>query len=392
MASDRLNGRRYEQTHPWISFRIDQIQSASGKLWFQLGRIDALCEQISHTALRPDLARMMHDIYLVKGAQATTAIEGNTLTEDQVRQVVQGGSMKPSKEYLAQEVRNVVEAFNEIGHELRQHHTPELSPERIRYINEVVQRDLEVDDHVVPGEYRTDAVGVGTYLAPPAEDTDYLVKQLFEWLNGPDFSSSEDPRPTAILQAIIAHLYVAWIHPFGDGNGRTARMLEFQMLAAAGVPTAAAHLLSNHYNATRDNYYRQLERSSKVDRGDILPFISYALQGFVDGLEEQLEIMRDDLEKLVWRDQVDRAYGYECSKTDQRRKRLACWLFEHGESLTSSLLFKDPTVRSWYGDKTTKTLNRDLGDLQGKRLVAKEGTRWRGRNEIVLGMRPEAQF
>lgn len=382
--------RRYLETHPWLTFTAQkELRAAGGQLWYQLGRIVALCENIKHTALRPDLARMLHDVYLAKGAHATTAIEGNTLSEEQVREVIEGASLRPSKEYLAQEVRNVLAGFNDIGHELREGHAPGLSPERLRFINLVVQKDLDVGDHVTPGEYRMTAVGVNTYLAPPAEDVDYLVKELFTWLNGPEFQPAPGQElAVAILRAILAHLYVAWIHPFGDGNGRTARMLEFQMLVTSGVPTPAAHLLTNHYNSTRDMYYRQLERASSVPEGQVLPFIYYALQGFIDGLEEQLEVMRDDLETLVWRDLVDKAYGYDCSKADQRRKRLACELFDLGKPIAASSLMKSE-VGVWYADKTTKTLSRDLNDLASHHLVHKTSAGWRAVHEIVLGMRPE---
>lgn len=67
----------------------------------------------------------------------------------------------------------------------------------------------------------------------------------------------------AILKAIAAHLYLAWIHPF-DGNGRTARLMELRLLLAAGVTTPATHLLSNHYNLTRGEYYRQLDAASRT--------------------------------------------------------------------------------------------------------------------------------
>jgi Fic family protein len=99
---------------------------------------------------------------------------------------------------------------------------------------------------------------------------------------------------------VVAHLCLAWIHPFGDGNGRTARLVEFQILLGAGVPTPAAHLLSNHYNQTRTEYYRQLDRASKSG-GEIVPFIEYAARGFVDGLREQLHKIRDQQWDVSWR-------------------------------------------------------------------------------------------
>ena len=80
----------------------------------------------------------------------------------------------------------------------------------------------------------------------------------------------------SLLHAILAHLYLAWIHPFGDGNGRTARLVEFMLLARSGVPAPAAHLLSNHYNQTRTEYYRQLDRSSRANAGSGDPMESFA--------------------------------------------------------------------------------------------------------------------
>jgi Fic family protein len=71
-----------------------------------------------------------------------------------------------------------------------------------------------------------------------------------------------DPISKSVLLAVWAHLYIAWIHPFGDGNGRTARLVGFTLLLEGGVPAPAAHLLSNHNNRTRSSYYMELDKAS----------------------------------------------------------------------------------------------------------------------------------
>lgn len=381
--------RPYAQTHKWLTFTTrPYLDNASGKLWWLLGRTCALIEQMARTPLRPQVAQYLHMLYMVKGAQATTAIEGNTLTEEQVREIIENDvKLKPSKEYLAQEIRNVTNGFTAIGRDLAQGHQPELSPERIRELNRVVLQHLEVDEGVVAGEWRTHSVHVGSYLAPPAADTDYLVKRLCDWLTGPELTGQETHH--ALLRAILAHLYLEWIHPFGDGNGRTGRLLEFQILLSAGLPTAVVHLLSNHYNQTRSEYYRQLERSSKSG-GDFMPFVLYALQGLLDGLEEQHDLLRNDLERLVWRDLVDERLGHEQTPADQRRRALACALYEIQRPLSLGELLKSmPQLVPWYSDKTAKTLTRDLNVLKNHRLLIKEGSRWRALGEIVFGLRPD---
>ncbi len=72
-----------------------------------------------------------------------------------------------------------------------------------------------------------------------------------------------------VAKAVLAHLYIAWIHPFADGNGRTARLVEFQILAQSGlIPLPAANLLRDHYNKTRDRYYAELRARIGVRRPD----------------------------------------------------------------------------------------------------------------------------
>jgi hypothetical protein len=70
-------------------------------------------------------------------------------------------------------------------------------------------------------------------------------------------------------------------HPFGDGNGRVARLIEVQILSESGViPDVATGLLSDHYNKTRSQYYLALDGA----QGDVTSFVGYALQGLLDEL------------------------------------------------------------------------------------------------------------
>ena len=160
---------------------------------------------------------------------------------------------------------------------------PPLSATRVKYLNGKVLQDLELDDDTVPGEIRLHEVVVARYKGAPARDCEYLLNRLFEWLDGMSFELGHSKLGIAILKSIVAHLYLSWIHPFGDGNGRVARLVEYQILLSAGVPNPATHLLSNHYNETRSEYYRRLDRASR-DRTGVTDFLVYALQGFVDGL------------------------------------------------------------------------------------------------------------
>ena len=82
-------GRAYQQSHPWISFSID-LRPAAPRLWSLLGQAAAGGRQIAAAALPPVEAAEMYRLYLSRGARATTAIEGNTLSEAQVRARLDG--------------------------------------------------------------------------------------------------------------------------------------------------------------------------------------------------------------------------------------------------------------------------------------------------------------
>ena len=133
---------------------------------------------------------------------------------------------------------------------------PELTPQLIKHFNKKVLHGLTLDSEIHPGEVRTYSVGVADYRTRTAEDCDELLDRLCTWLREPwvttleNYTDADRRRLDAVLKAVVVHIYLAWIHPFGDGNGRTARLVEFYILATGGVPFPAAHLLSNHYNET----------------------------------------------------------------------------------------------------------------------------------------------
>ena len=381
--------RTYEKTHPWIKFQLD-LRPASPKFWMLLGEASSKCEHIAGVPLQPDVARDLHQLYLAKGAQATTAIEGNTLSEQEVLQRIRGELTLPaSKEYLGQEVDNIVNACNRIRDRLREGDDA-MTSGLVREFNRLVLEKLRLEKGVVTGEVRQHSVVVGrSYLGAPAEDCEFLLNRLCEWLNGPDFRASEGMELVfAIIKAIVAHVYVAWIHPFGDGNGRTARLMEFQILLSAGVPTPAAHLMNNHYNQTRSEYYRQLEAASGSG-GDIIPFLEYAAQGLVDGLGEQLAKIRLRQWDVAWENFVHEEFREKTGKTARRQRSLVLDLSRLEKPVQTGMVSDlSPRLAREYAGKTPKTIRRDLGALLKMDLVERTPEGFRAKKEKILAFLP----
>lgn len=365
-----IETRTHHKTHPWINYQLD-LHRVDYTLWFLLGEAQAKCEQVAGIPLLPDDEEYLLEVYLAKGASATTAIEGNTLSEEEALELIKGElDLPPSREHLGQEIRNIVDACNQIADSDLSGDLGKTSVERIKELNALVLRALPIKEDVFPGVIRRHDVGVGRYRGAPPQDCNYLLTELCRWLNSECFLPDENRKiPFGILKAIIAHLYVAWIHPFGDGNGRTARLVEFRLLLSCGVPSVAAHLLSNHYNMKCDEYYRQLDLSSRSG-GDVFPFIKYALQGFIEGLNEQIVTIEKHQLEALWINNVHETFRDKESVSDTRRRQLAVDLTEAPNPVPiADLRYISPRIAEAYACKTDSTVRRDVRALEKMGLI-----------------------
>lgn len=383
----------FDRTHPWISFDFG-TQKTPGATWIALGEARSKCEHLAGVPLMPSVAKLLHEVFLAKGVHATAAIEGNTLSEGQVLQRIQGEKNLPnSQEYLGREIDNIVDAANRIINRIEKKGFSPITDADIKDYNQRVLKNLECEDHVKPGEYRDIDVGVMDYKAPQAKYCEGLVKRLCDWLNGPDFKppTADDTIVFGVIKAVVAHVYFAWIHPFGDGNGRTARLLEVRFLMEAGVPTAAVHLLSNHYNETRADYYRRLSETSK-NGGDLNSFLHYAARGLVDQLRKQLRYVKFQQWGLAWESYVHEALGGKRTNSARRQLEFVLALSAKNQPVPKTGLRRlSPKLAELYAKKTPKTLSRDLNELIKLGLITVEGDKVRTNKEKILAFLPGAR-
>jgi Fic family protein len=359
-----------------------------------LGEARSKIQHLAESLLAPETGERLRMLYLAKGIHATTAIEGNTLSEDEVAEYLAGRlKLPPSQEYRTRELDNIVNAYNKITDDLFDGGQRELTPETIKEYNRLILAGLELEDGVVPGELAPKRPAVARYLGPPREDCDYLLEQLCDWLNGAHFDppTPDLTIPYTIIKAVIAHLYVAWLHYFGDGNGRTARCVELQILVASGlVPTPAGHLLSNHYNITRDEYYRQLDASSRDHAGNPIPFLTYAVRGLVDELREQLQTVWMQLYDDRWEQYVYQQFGDARTPPHIRQRQLVLDLSKQKNPVPrTELRALSPKVAVAYAERGEKTLTRDLNALVRRDLIVFENGGYRARREKILALLPD---
>lgn len=364
----------YLESHPWLTFELN-LKKLDFEIWQLLGEARSKCEHIAGAPLLPEVAAQMHTVALSRGIHGTTSIEGNTLSESQVEARIRGGLELPkSQEYLGKEIDNVLAVANDIAADVVAGKDVQLSVDGILGYNGRLLEGLPLKDEVVPGELRQHSVTVGIsyYRGAPAKELRELLEKLVTWLNGmqaPE-SNPELVFPIAILKAIMAHLYIAWIHPFGDGNGRTARMIELQLLTRAGLPTPAAHLLSNHYNLTRDVYLTELDKTSRQEGHPIEGFIKYALEGFVDQLREQIDYIRAHQHMVLWEKLVHDRFKNEETPAKRRQRHLILDMPHHPVA-RNALREVSTRVAREFGNSSSKTLTRDINELMKKGLLKK---------------------
>jgi Fic family protein len=360
-----------------------------------LGQCYAYINSMLNTPISPDHHQQMLILSLKKGALATTAIEGNTLTEEELALIQNGKDIAPSKKYQQQEIENILNAFNSILEKLVREKNPDIiTPELIRNFHKMVGENIGESFGGNPGAFRRKNVIVGNVYRPPSfENVEERIKKLCDWLLR-DFHYTKDQNfNEAVFEAIVVHIYIAWIHPFEDGNGRTARLLEFYLLLRAGVPSIASHILSNHYNDTRTEYYRQLQYASET--GEIKEFIQYALLGFRDGLEKVIELIHNEQTELTWKNHVhditEKMQNDEKYQKTARRIRLLAYYIPADKFLSiEEIRILNIKIAKEYKELSPQTLRRDLELLKDKNLLKADKNKYRANHELLRSLIPEA--
>ena len=358
-----------------------------------MGQCYAYISVMVDTPIRPDYHRRLLEVSLNRGALATTAIEGNTLTEEDLARINTGSALAPSRTYQQREVENILAAFNAILDELVREKSPRaVSPELIRRFNEMAGRDIGEAFNGEPGQFRRRNVVVGAYRPPSFELVEGLTGELCRWLEREFHYPRDQHFDEALVEAVVTHVYIAWIHPFLDGNGRTARLLEFYLLMRAGVPGIASHILSNHYNNTRPEYYRRLQHASET--GDLGAFLRYALEGFRDGLAEVIAVIHRDQTELTWhnyvQDETEKMRDEGKSEKTLARMRLLAGHIPAGRFYSiDEISILTPGIAKAYRGLNPVTLRRDLEALTERTLLWAEKNRYRANHELLHRFLPE---
>ena len=150
-----------------------------------------------------------------------------------------------------------------------------------------------------------------------------------------------------------------------------------------------SHILSNFYNLTRSEYYRQLDKARK--NRDLTDFIRYALQGFRDGLKENLNIIQESQFSIFWQHYIYETFAdlkYTKKGVFKRKRALILQIPINQLFTVDELVEISPDVAKRYATIGRSTILRDLKELQELNLLLKIGKKYTVNTKILKAMMP----
>lgn len=311
---------------------------------------------------------------MVRTIHFGTKIEGNDLTEEEAKKVVRLDLVNDPEEAAkksgiaarqrdVQEVinyRNVVRWIDEQEADLAD---DLFSEDVLKQLHSLTMSNLLDEGDI--GSYRKKQVivkGAGSHqgeivFRPPVSvEVPYLIEQFFKWLN---HSSANSVHP--IFRAAITHYQLVFIHPFIEGNGRTARALATLVLYVTSYDFKRFFSLEEYFDRNVENYYRALQSVQQSENGDM----TYWLEYFCYGLALEVERVKQQVLKLSKDLKMKEELGKQVALSE--RQIIILEVLQKQGNITSQ------DAHEVLPNISIDTILRDLNDLIDKGVVAKQG-------------------
>lgn len=344
----------------------------SHNLMQYISSIEASREVIKHSPIVPAWEAKFQQEAKVRTVYHGTRLEGNELSEEQAERVlaVEGTNSTEvanqagvvGKERDIQEVlnyRSVLDWINDWGKNLQGQ--PVYTEEMLKTLHSVSVHRIIPPEQC--GVYRTQRVVVRSvesgqiaYRPPAPEEVPTQVKEFLGWVN-----SASALQLHKVIRAGIMHYQLVNIHPFIEGNGRTARAMALSLLYAEGYDVKRFFSLEQYFDNDIENYYLAIKSVQESANHDM----TYWLEYFSYGLAIELDRIKQAVLKLSQDFRMQKKLGQQVALTE-RQLIIMEYLQEQGRVSSSDLNEILPLV-------STDTILRDLKDLMDKGLIRKHG-------------------
>ena len=265
------------------------------KIRNNLQEIEKLKDKIRGTRILPEAEASIRLRASVESVHSSTSIEGNPLSANEVRAVITSGKLLTKEEYTKIEVKNYKDALDYI--DKRRHGSSDISLEDILELHRIITDGLL--DKTRNGKIRKKPVYIENqnheiiYTAVAPEKVESELIGLIDWIKTSQFSIHP------VIIAAVIHFRIAAIHPFSDGNGRTARALTSLYLALNQYDCDGALVLDSYYASDKKAYYNTLQLlNGKNYASSIKADLTIWLEYFTDGFLTSLHVLDAEIRML----------------------------------------------------------------------------------------------
>ena len=245
-----------------------------------IAKISSAKEVVFSAELVPSWEVSLRKDAILENAYASTSIEGNTLSKEEVTELSLGREVLKTKKEK-QEVLNYLDALGKIDNFAK---SGALTKKDILLAHRWIVKDT-LEKKEWEGSFRKVQVYVGntktgrvSFVPPKPSEIENQLDEFLEWLNG-----KKDPIHP-VLEAGIVHYEIARIHPFVDGNGRLARFLATWVLVQRGFDVKRFFALDDYYNSDRKSYYEALKTVDRETK-NITEWLEYFIFGVAISIE-----------------------------------------------------------------------------------------------------------
>lgn len=268
---------------------------------------------------------------------------------------------KPSrKEYGDESLQMIVNNRDALEYIRKQAPRP-FSHAMICALHKILVRNTHKDKPITVGAYRkgpvyvVDGQGQVVYEAPPSHNVMQMMDSYVQWMN-----SASDIHP--LIQAALVHLYFVHVHPFDDGNGRSARALSNLYLMKQDYQFINFLAPSDYFDHHRQAYYRAIQ-NAEAHASDATYFILYYLTALAEQLRNvQVEIQKEKRIKNI----LGLLSAKDRARLNKKQLRVLQWMLEHSEIMTTKKYCK-------LGRCSDETARKDFNRLLEAGLIARSG-------------------
>ncbi|MEK9200512.1 MAG: Fic family protein [Patescibacteria group bacterium] len=336
-----------------------------------IGLVEAAKEVIDNAPLVPAWEAKFKEDARLRAAHYGTALEGNDLTMGEAKIIVEqnvedlaaaSDAGVVARDRDVQEVINYRDVLEYLDQKKIEEYTKEMLCEIQRLVTyRIVQTEQSGKYRQTQVVLKNSLTGEVGFRPPGFHEVPFLVDDFLRWLNS-DFGKKEHP----VLRAGIAHYVLAAIHPFVEGNGRTARAFATLILLSEGYDIKRLFALEEYFDKNAADYFGALmevsNQSTHLEDRDLTNWLSV----FTRALALELTRIKEKIRELSVDTHIKQRMGKQVALSE-RQMRIVEYLNAHGEIAMAG-------ARNLLTMVSEDTILRELKDLMNKDVIVKKGS------------------